>query len=50
MNFRRIAAVIFSTLLIATGAAFADTAFPARLDVIEKEAGVYRNNIYTADH
>jgi len=41
MNSRRITAVIFCALLIATGAAFADIAFPARLDVIEKEAGVF---------
>jgi hypothetical protein len=42
MNFRRNAAVLFCALLIATGAAFADIAFPARLDVIEKEAGVFQ--------
>jgi hydrogenase/urease accessory protein HupE len=41
MNSRRIAAVFFCALVIATGAAFADIAFPARLDVIEKEAGVF---------
>jgi hydrogenase/urease accessory protein HupE len=41
MNSRRIAAVFFCALVIATGVAFADIAFPARLDMIEKEAGVF---------
>jgi len=41
MTRRRIAVVLLAALSIATGSAWADIAFPARLDVIEQEPGVF---------
>ena len=41
MTHWRISAVVLAVLLIVAGTASADIAFPARLDVIEREPGVF---------
>ena len=41
MTRRRVTAALILALVILTGTAGADVAFPARLDVVELESGVF---------